>query len=585
MTKKLALLLFLGCFLAFAIQPETRSSEESAFAAETPWRPVALSLMDDGKVLLVANRDRGSVCVVDCEGGKTLAEMRVGGKLSDLAVSAHGGMVAATDEEKGEVILLNYAERNLREKRRVKVGLSPVSVRFREDGKIVSVALLWPRQIALVALSSDNAVSLVDLPFAPRLQVYVPGTAKLIVADSFGAHLAVIDTKTRTIDRVCAITTVHNIRGLAIDHTGKYVLLAHQRLHASGHPTRGDIQSGNLIDNEFRKLLIADLLNPLADPLRGDRVHPLGDIDRGAGDPAEIAETKDGKTVVAFAGVNELAIGYPAKATWKRLNVGKRPTRFAIDAKRNCVYVANTFGDSISVVDLAELKVKRTISLSAKPASLDATQRGELLFHDATLSFDGWYSCHSCHTDGHTNGRLNDNLTDGSFGTPKRVLTLLGVKDTAPYAWHGKIADAPSQITQSLTSTMQGPTPTKELVNDIAAYLMTLAPPPPVTKARGKFDAKKFEQGRAVFVEKKCASCHKEPTFTSQRTYDVGLRDEAGLTQFNPPSLRGISQAGPYFHDGRARSLDEVFSKHRHPGGMELRAEERAALLEFLDGL
>ena len=57
----------------------------------------------------------------------------------------------------------------------------------------------------------------------------------------------------------------------------------------------------------------------------------------------------------------------------------------------------------------------------------------------AKLAHDGWFSCHSCHTDGHTNSRLNDSLGDGSFGAPKRVLSLLGVNDTAPWAWNGGI--------------------------------------------------------------------------------------------------------------------------------------------------
>ena len=50
-------------------------------------------------------------------------------------------------------------------------------------------------------------------------------------------------------------------------------------------------------------------------------------------------------------------------------------------------------------------------------------------------------SCHSCHPDGHTNGLLNDNLGDGNFGAPKRVLSLLGVGQTGPWAWNGGVAD------------------------------------------------------------------------------------------------------------------------------------------------
>src|SRR2546429_167098 len=82
----------------------------------------------------------------------------------------------------------------------------------------------------------------------------------------------------------------------------------------------------------------------------------------------------------------------------------------------------------------------RRIPLGPQP-ELSLAERGELLFYDARLSHDGWFSCHSCHTDGHSNGLLNDNLGDGSFGAPKRVLSLLGVRDTGPWAWNGTMPD------------------------------------------------------------------------------------------------------------------------------------------------
>src|SRR5207248_10565931 len=127
----------------------------------------------------------------------------------------------------------------------------------------------------------------------------------------------------------------------------------------------------------------------------------------------------------------------------------------------------------ISVVDLRIPKVVAEVSLGAS-AVLQAHERGEMLFFDARLSFDAWYSCHSCHSDGHSNGRLNDNFTDGSFGTPKRVLSLLGVKDTGPLAWNGKMADLEAQVRTSVTSTMQGPAPSVEQVRDLTAFLRTL---------------------------------------------------------------------------------------------------------------
>ena len=77
--------------------------------------------------------------------------------------------------------------------------------------------------------------------------------------------------------------------------------------------------------------------------------------------------------------------------------------------------MANTLGDSVSVVDLAKGTVLKEISLG-RQSPLGPAERGEQLFYDARLSLEGWFSCHSCHSDGHSNGRLNDNLGDGGFG-------------------------------------------------------------------------------------------------------------------------------------------------------------------------
>ena len=52
---------------------------------------------------------------------------------------------------------------------------------------------------------------------------------------------------------------------------------------------------------------------------------------------------------------------------------------------------------------------------------MTAADRGERLFFDGRLSHDGWLSCQSCHTDGHTNNALADTLGDGSFGAAKRL--------------------------------------------------------------------------------------------------------------------------------------------------------------------
>jgi YVTN family beta-propeller protein len=544
-------------------------------------RPVALVLADEGRWLFVANQRSGTVSVIDTAELRPVAEVEVGRRLADLALVAGGSRLLAVDEEAGELVILGRKGSALEPTRRIKVGPAPVSVQTSPDGSRCFVALLWSRQLACLDLTAKEPhVQVVSLPFAPRRQLLVREGKKLIVADSFGGRFAVVDARRGEVEAVRELPA-HNIRGLALAADADHLLVTHQMLSSRASSTFDDIHWGNLITNNVRTLALAAVLATKGDPLEHGHLDYLGEVNRGAGDPAGIALAPDGKIIITLAGVGEVAIGPGADSGWQRLPVGRRPTAVAVSPDGRRAYVANTFGDSISVMDLKGRKVETEVSLGAAPEP-DPAQRGEVLFHDARLAHDGWFSCSSCHPDGHTTGLLNDNLTDGSLGTPKRILSLLGARDTAPYAWNGKMADLESQVRQSVQSTMQGAKPTGEQVRDLVAFVQTLPPPPSLARLRGEVDEPGVRRGQAVFQREGCASCHAPPAYTSAKAFNVGLRDEAGNTAFNPPSLRGVSQGGPYFHNNGAATLEEVFTRHRHQLKSELPKQDLDDLLLFL---
>jgi cytochrome c peroxidase len=246
--------------------------------------------------------------------------------------------------------------------------------------------------------------------------------------------------------------------------------------------------------------------------------------------------------------------------------------------------IANTFADSMTIFDLKTWQIEGHLSLGP---TLELTQEewGEQLFYDARLSLDGWYSCHSCHTDGHTTGYRTDNQSDLSFGAPKRILPLGGAGHTGPWAWNGKAKHLSRQIESSIENTMQGePRTPKELVA-LESYLLTLEPAPSLDRMRGTLDEAAVSRGEQVFRSAGCADCHQPPTYTSDQLYDVGLADEVGNKEFNPPSLLGVSQRQELFHDSRARSLSEVFEKHHHGDAHLLNDKKRADLIAFLRSL
>jgi len=543
-------------------------------------RPAALALADAGRWLFVGNRN-GTVCVIDTAAGRVVGEIPVGRMIADLVATPDGTHLLAVDDVASELVVLRRDGAGLKVPRRLAVGPGPVGVAV--TGSRASVVALWPRRLTIIDLSAPaepRVGSTISLPFAPRMQLPI-GDGRVVVADAFGGGLAVVDLSRGDVESARTLPG-HNLRGLALTADGAAILVSHQRLNRLATSGRDDIHWGNFVTNDLRELSLATVLDPRADLLANSRLHPLGDVGHGGGDPAGVA-VGGGRVVVALAGAGEVAVGKPGDE-WRRLTVGRRPTAVAVSPDGKRAFVANTHADSVSVVDVEALRVTAEIALG--PAGeLSAADRGELLFHDSRLSHDGWMSCQSCHTDGHTNGRLADTLGDGTYGTPKRVPSLLGVADTGPWAWNGGVKELRDQMRQSVATTMRGAKLSDEQADDLVAYLRTLAPAPPLGRFRDGTDRTAVARGREVFDRQGCGTCHAPPTYTTPRTYDVGLADESGQRAFNPPSLRGVSQGGPYFHDGRAATLADVFVRHRHQVRGDLAATELADLLAFLESL
>lgn len=551
---------------------------------------------------MVANRIDGTVSVIDPKAPAVVSEVLVGGLLVDLSVSPDDSSLLVVDQAAGQLVRLSFENGSLGVTERLAVGVSPVEVRVSPDGTFCSVSLLWPHRIALVELGRRRMGlrKTVDLPFAPRKQWIDPAGRLLIVADGFGGNVAAVDLPSGEVRAVRSIPA-NNIGGLAGSANGTELLVSHPMLDQRLADARENIVWGSVVGDVLRSVRVDHLCEP-PPPAAADRkaelqpvpighwsLYPLGENGRGAGDPGEVLVTPDGQTAVCLGGVNEVAVRASDTDPFRRFAVGRRPVALAFDPAAHRLYVANEFDDSVSVLDLSEAgdpRVVGTISLGPTRPPTQA-ERGEELFYDARLSLDGWFSCHTCHTDGHACGLVNDNHTDGSFGTPKRILSLLGTNDTGPWAWFGHMSSLEEQARTSITSTMQGKPQqaSDENAGALAEYLRTLAAPPSATVARGTVDRAAAARGRRVFEESGCSRCHIPPDYTSPRTADVGLADEAGHTHFNPPSLRGLTQRPAYFHDNRATSLREVLTKYKHPDGDEVDPAELEDLLRFLESL
>ncbi len=362
-------------------------------------------------------------------------------------------------------------------------------------------------------------------------------------------------------------------------------------------------------------LTLVEPRSPEKRPVRFDfRTALLDEPNRAYADPSDVLISPDGKQAFVSCGGADTVLAidllklrkhlhqlYPPRANnddygviqdltaSRHYVVAKLPTqanprRLGLSGNGNTLVVSNYLADSLTVIDTENLKVVKHIPLGGPEPN--AARRGEILFNSAKLTFQGQFSCASCHPNGGADG-LNWDLTRDGVGNFKNTKSLLGIKDTAPYGWLGTSPTLEDRVKGTLR-TLHRYEPTDEELGDLAAYLKTLKPPePPAVKEEDKLAV---ARGKALFDGKgRCASCHSGPAFDDGKSHDVGTGSFPGEDRFNTPSLRGIGRTAPYLHDGSAETLEAIFkernSKQRHGEADKLTDEELADLMRYLKSL
>lgn len=654
--------LLVACLLAVGPLATRPSPAESPRAVHR--EPVRL--LSAGQQLLVLNRRSGTVTQVDLASRRVAGEWPLGERLGDAVriVEAGQSWLVASDEAANELILAawngdrsldSHHDRDteqhanldsgtasspppLRVLQRLAVQSTPthlISVasdtapsdtapsdtaprRASSDDPVAArrgelyASLRWAHRLQRVELQTDgDSAALIpretlDLPFSPGPLLATRDGRHLVVADAFGPHLAIVQCEPLRVTAVLRIPG-HNVGGLAWTEDGSGLQFTHAMLNDFIPTTRDHVFWGNVVSNMLRVLPRDELLVERPESLQEPhRIHgslfPLGREGQAAGDPGELLVTARGDLVLAIRGTQELAFRRHGQRNFTKRTVADGPSALWASDDGRTLVVASRFADALTFVDAHSFQPTQLVTLGDLPEP-SLVDRGERLFHDARLSLDGWFSCHSCHTEGHTIGLSNDNFGDNEVGAPKRIPSLLGTRGTEPWAWNGSQSYLAGQVRKSLEQTMRStdrksyPTIDESWVDAITAYVETLAAPPSRAQARATrgrsllaaetSDPAALQRGRQLFADRDCIHCHAPPAYTSSATYDVGLADERGLRQFNPPSLRGVSQRFRFLHDGRAGSLREVLDQHPARPGIDqpLTREEQADLVDFLETL
>jgi cytochrome c peroxidase/WD40 repeat protein len=570
--------------------------------AEPHRSPVDFALLPGGTRLLTANHTAGTVSLVDLERAKVLAEEPCGDRPAGVACSPDGKQAAVSNLWAGTVTLFRLDKDRLKPAGRLHAGAFPRSLVFAPDGKTLYAAISGADEVLAINLESRKIRRRWPAPREPRQLALSPNGRWLAAASSRSAQVRCWDTRTGRLRWERTVDDAFHLAGLTFAPRGTEVICSHA-VRRDFPVTKENIAKGWVIDSRLTRLA----MDPEAVPFAWQIA--LDTHGKAVGDPQGGGFSSDGKWfALTGAGTHELLLLEAKAIPWtsgdpgdlidpelrdspkfRRVHLGGRPMKAAFLPGKERVIVANYLLDAVQVVDAKAGKLIKSIALGAPPRT-GLARRGEALFYDARRSHNQWFSCHTCHTDGHTCGLNFDTLNDDSYGNPKLTPSLRGVAHTGPWTWHGWQKDLRAAVTKSLTETMFGPRPTPDEARALAAFLGTLEHPPNPLRGKGGAWSPAARRGQALFTGKaKCARCHKGEYYTSASNYDVKLEaDGSPYRLWNPPSLLGVYDRGPFLHDGRAVSLDDLLRNHHTPemlGGQKLTDKERQDLVAFLNAL
>lgn len=597
----------LGIFLSLGI-PENSHAELS----NHPLSPESIAVSSGGQKLFLTAVYAQTVMVLDATRFTVQATIPLPDEPTGLTVSLNSPTLYATcngewnglcfiDPETGTIT------------GQIELGAGSRAPLVDPNGNRIYVCNRYDASVSIVDLSSKTELTRVRVNQEPFAAVLTPDAEYLFVlhripqgrsdVDSVAAAVSVIRTKTlERLDDILLPPGSTSANDIKISPDGRYILATHILAHFQLPTTqleKGWINNNVLtvIDAQSRAIIKTVLLD---------------DIDRGAANPWGMVFSHDSRSLyIAHAGTHELSvIDYNAliqkivsmnppdsekvsKTVSTDLTLIARVRRRiplqgngprSIALLQDKIVTANYYSDNLNIIDGSDGSI-RNVPLS-RVERIPLWLKGERLFNDAAICFQGWQSCASCHPDARSDGLNWDLLNDG-IGNTKNSKSMLFSQQTPPLMSTGIRENSNSAIREGIRHVLNVERPEID-IEAIDAYLSDLRPfPSPIELV--PTNAEKIARGRQIFFSKEtgCGSCHSGPFYTDLKSHNVGTRNSYDRQDaFDNPVLREIWRTAPYLHDGSAATLRDVLmdknQNNRHGRTSQLSEQQLADLEAFL---
>lgn len=592
----------------------------TSFAADY-LAPNSLGLHKDQ--IVIANNEAQTLSLFQPQSGKILKNIKLPAKPNGFLIEGDTAYVSVGGAL-GKVVIVDLASKKVTKE--IAVGHTPLAPV--KHGNTLYVPNRFNNSIAAIDLKSGKTLNIIQAKREVSALAISPDGKTLWATNLLPAGRADGEFTAADLTRYQDGKSKHfplsngtqGVRGMSMSPDGKYLAISHI-LSRYQVPTT-QLDRGWINTNA---VTIINTENP--------EVHDailLDDVDFGAANPWAVTFTPDGKKLlVTHAGIHEVSvIDFPAliekmktsKEQNKNVNQlsfldGIRtriklplngPRSLVTDGKT--VYSAGYYSDNLVSFPLTEHPQIQNWKLGDDKEQ-PVQWRGERYFNDATLCFQAWESCASCHPDSRVDALDWDLLNDG-LGNPKNTRSMFLSHRASPVMTLGIRANAEVAVKAGFHH-IQFVEPEKEHTDCVDEYLknMPTVPSPilnykklakPIEKEtcwqchgakteRGSL-TEAGKRGKALFKKQGCTECHPHPYFTNKQLYDVGTLigvDEG--KKLIVPTLVEIWRTGPYMHDGRATTIKEVITTHnkddKRGKTSTLTPQEIDDLVEYLKSL
>lgn len=579
----LALCLFLGTGCAYAGNP--------------PFFPADLALGEGGE-LIMAQKGVKRVDVFAPDGRSVLRSFPTDGTPTGL-LAAGGKAYVTTFDTVGRLHRISLETG--RTEASVVTGSGACAPLSGPRGDRIYVCNQFQNTVSEVDPATMQVVRTVRVLREPRSAVFSKDGKYLFVAnflpdrradaDYVAASVSVIEMKGFTKIRDIRLANGSNaVRGICITPDGKYVYASHN-LGRYAVPT-SQLYQGWMNTSAFSVIdveRLACLGTVVADEPERGAAGIWGIVCNGEKLYVSHSGTHDISVIDHKTMLRKLldcpdkeALGYDLNFLYglrRRIPLqGNGPRTMALYGGR--LYVPTYFADVLNILDV-ETNELTAVALNPGREETDA-QKGERLFNDASRCFQNWQSCNGCHPGGARSDGMNWDLMNDGVGNPKNCKSLLYSHPTPPSMISG-IRETAEWAVRAGFRFIQFFDVSEEDAACVDAYLKSLQAVPSPYLVNGEL-SEKARQGKKVFEKLKCGDCHSGIYYTDRKMHRIG-QDVEFEKGWDTPTLREVWRTAPYLFDGRAATMHEVFSIHRHGIDRKVSRKEIEALTEFVNSL